>query len=193
MLAVSRNAQLWQTSTRRYTHTEPPGLSLKRIFRHLPQHVVVVTAAVPESGITKGITVSSFTTLSIDPPRVLFNVKMPSSALRAINSGFVAQLFSYNEKNIFIAKHFAMNEQDRRPLSFPKCFLSDDTENADGITANDVTYISCSLDRLIEVDDHCIVIGLVQAVRELGPQPQTNHLFYRNHKFVPFHESQQDE
>lgn len=124
---------------------------------------------------------SSFTTLSIDPPRVIFNVKKPSKALEAMRTEFVANLLFYKEDHIRIAKHFAAN--NKRESSDQELTLwRSATDGACRLAADDVSYISCTTEHLIEVEDHCIIIGLVKDVHK--HETEISPLFYKDHNFI---------
>ncbi|KAL2916862.1 hypothetical protein HK105_203641 [Polyrhizophydium stewartii] len=64
--------------------TKALGDSLRSVMRKVPQPVVVVTVATPDEA--RGMTCSSFTSVSLSPPIVSFAVRYPSSTSQLLSS-----------------------------------------------------------------------------------------------------------
>ena len=62
-----------------------PGSAIRGLMRRAPQLVTVVTASGPEG--PRGITVSSFIPVSLDPPLVLVSIMNAARAHAAIAAG----------------------------------------------------------------------------------------------------------
>ena len=153
--------------------------AFKRAFQEIAQPVAVITGHGREIG-ARGITVSSLTSLSVNPPRVMFNIKRPSKALCAVGKDFVAHMLHYQDDHISIATRLAQNEQHNTDE-----WHEDDSSwsvNNKGIPIlQNTTKIHCATEHMFEVSDHCIVVGRVINV-ELAEENGTG-LVYRQHHF----------
>lgn len=95
--------------------------SLKDVMRTFPQGVTVVTAE-GEDG-PRGITVSSFTSVSVDPPLILVCIMKDSRAHDAIAKGkFVVNVLADNQGRV--SDHFASpkksSQEQFADFSYPK-------------------------------------------------------------------------
>lgn len=145
---------------------------LKQAFRQYPQPVVLVTGTNDHG--SRGIIVSSFTSLSLTPPLVTFNVKIPSRALETMQKRFIAHILTHNEDHITIAKNFSQSdiEYDIARYTTPHTY---------GMTLDGCTRFMCQTTKQIEVADHCIIIGQVNEIQHGRPG---YGLVYRNHRFL---------
>jgi len=132
--------------------------------------VVIVTLAGPSG--PGGLTVTSFSSASLDPPLVSFYIGHGSSNWPAIRD---AQHFAVNligEGHQSLAHRFALKGQDRfapptrwnrGPKDLP--LLSDAT-----------THLICATESLVTVGDHELVVGLVlDAALGSGDRPLLHH------------------
>lgn len=101
-----------------------------------------------------------------------------------MKESFIAHLISHDEMTIELAKRFASNEvHDSRwfedesvwtKLAEDAPTLRDELEN---------TKLYCSTERIIEVGDHCIVVGRVTKVL-LASNDKYQPLMYRDRTFM---------
>ena len=121
---------------------------------HFPTGVTVVTAVA--RGEPVGMTVGSFTSLSLEPPLVAFMASKDSDSWLAIrNSG-----------------NFCVNvlAHDQTALSGVMASHADDkfaavtwrpARSSSPIIEGAIAYVDCGLARIHEGGDHCIVVGRV--------------------------------
>mgnify|MGYP001192611020 CR=1 FL=1 len=128
--------------------------SLRNIFGKFATGVSVVSFY-NKKGTPKGITVNSFSSVSLDPPIVLWCL--------ADNSDLYGEL-SITEKYIF---NFLSSEQKNIATTLSEkenhCFDSVnyfDNENGP-IIEKSLGWISCSKKEIIKAGDHLIILGLV--------------------------------
>lgn len=130
---------------------------LRRVLGRFATGVTVVTAAVPDGAV--GITVNSFTSVSLDPPMVLFCLASTSRARAVFRRG----------------AHFAVNilSEDQEDVS--RCFAARESGGNErfatvevrvGVTgapllAECVAHLECEVVDEVEAGDHLIVIGRV--------------------------------
>lgn len=99
--------------------------TLRHIMRNIPSSVVVLTtsATIPDiSGTVKqspeqyyrGMTLSSFTTLSLSPPLITFNIRAPSRTLSAIRQSgiFLIHVLEANKEGAAVADSFTKGNAD---------------------------------------------------------------------------------
>ncbi len=156
-------------------------------MRGTPHSVVVATAGTGDDSTPrsfKGMTVSSFTTLTLTPtPIITFNIKKPSKTLEAIKSSrcFLIHILSATESGAEVADAFTKgNDQDvfRNPAFNVLRIKGNGTNyeppllSADGITK----VLRCKVrdqpgDGLLEIGDHTLILGDVVSIIE---PPSTN-------------------
>jgi flavin reductase (DIM6/NTAB) family NADH-FMN oxidoreductase RutF len=127
----------------------------RRAMGRHPAGVVIVTVAGPEG--PAGLTVTSFSSASLDPPLVSFYIGHASSNWPAIRD---ARHFAVNligEGHQSLAHRFALKGEDRfaPPTRWSRGrwdlpLLSDAT-----------THLLCTTETLVTVGDHDLVVGLV--------------------------------
>jgi flavin reductase (DIM6/NTAB) family NADH-FMN oxidoreductase RutF len=136
---------------------------LKQAMRSFPQGVTVVTMRAPDG--PKGITVSSFTSVSLEPPLVLISIAK-TSALHDAFSGCKA--FGVN----FLA-------DDQRSVSDRFAGRVEANDRFDGIRFTEGStgspiidgvraIIECTTWKVYEGGDHSILLGEVVAARALN-------------------------
>lgn len=129
--------------------------ALKNIMRRIPYPVTIVTAAFSNS--KRGITIGSFTSLSLDPPLISFNVGRESQMHELIiNTGH-------------FAVHIPDAEQEDLCTRFAISDLTDEQQFKDvnhemhslgvplikGVSA----VLICKSHSIVEAGDHSLVIG----------------------------------
>jgi 3-hydroxy-9,10-secoandrosta-1,3,5(10)-triene-9,17-dione monooxygenase reductase component len=132
-----------------------------RAFRHTVGNfatgVTVVAAEV--DGSVRGMTANAFSSLSLDPPLVLFCCGKSAHMSQAIRA---ASRFSVNvlsETQQDISTYFAGGWKDTTPPPFQ--FLAwHGAHRLDGCIAS----LGCSVETIIEGGDHWIVVGRVHAL-----------------------------
>lgn len=118
--------------------------------------VSVVTATDP-AGVAYGVTISSFCSLSLDPPLVLFCIGKKTSCLAACAQGsaFIVNVLSEQQKHL--SEAFARKEHD-------KFAGVDFTIGGNGcrVLTGCLATLECSRVDTYEGGDHLIVIGRVE-------------------------------
>ncbi|MEX1211916.1 MAG: flavin reductase family protein [Balneolaceae bacterium] len=142
--------------------------NLIRIMRHLAYPVTIVTARAGNR--MRGITIGSFTSLSLDPPLISFNVTRDS------------QMYELFEQSSQFVVHFPCARQDALCTRFSLPDQSDD-EQFDSIELDDSgpdgppllagvnSRIHCRLEELKPAGDHSIVIGRLTRSEFLKEEP----------------------
>ncbi len=135
----------------------PEGASFRSVLGHFATGITVITAM--DDGEPVGIAANSFTSVSLDPPLVLFCAAKTSSTWPRIQR----------------AGHFCVNVLDEHQEHISKLFA---TKGADrfgqidwhvgerGPILHDVhAYLDCTIETEHDAGDHVIVVG---RVHELG-------------------------
>jgi flavin reductase (DIM6/NTAB) family NADH-FMN oxidoreductase RutF len=109
-----------------------------------------------------GITVNSFTSVSLDPPLVLWNIARESRSTDAfVKAGeFVVNVLAGDQ--IVVSEHFA---QPERPV-FDN-LARDAAPDAQPTLAHCLAYLHCRTQAIYEGGDHFIIVGEVTR-HELG-------------------------
>lgn len=129
------------------------ALALRKAFSTFTTGVTVVTAETPDGPI--GMTANSFSSLSLDPPLVLWSVAKSSSR----HEGFVdAEHFCINilaADQSAICKHFAKSGRDFDALNW--------TAGIEGalLIADALSTFECERYVLHDAGDHTLIVGRV--------------------------------
>lgn len=143
----------------------------------LPAGVSVITAH--HKGDAIGITVSSFTSLSLHPPLILFCLDLKSKSRDALKprKKFAVNILSEAQKHL--AQHFAATGKkswDAAPYEETK----PGTKNSVRLLKNSIASLSCTVTKNIKSGDHVIIIGKVDACSAVDKQARPL-LYWRRH------------
>ena len=140
----------------------PLGDVFRDIMSYLAASVTVVTAHT--RGWHHGLTVSAFTSVSLEPPLVLICIDHASQSIKAIRAaeGFTVNLL--REGAGPVALKFASKDTDK----FAGLAVKPPTYEGAGLSLPEQSYASleCRKVEFLEAGDHTVFIGLVEhAVR----------------------------
>lgn len=130
----------------------------RRILGHYPTGVCVVTAIQPD-GVSAGMAVGSFTSVSLHPPLVAFFPDKSSTSWPKIESAgrFCINILADDQE--WLCRRFASKAEDKfegvsHRLSDAGLPILDDV----------IAWIDCTLHAVHEAGDHYIVLGEVEAL-----------------------------
>ena len=156
--------------------------SVRSLMRHVPSSVAIITAAHRDPELKEhvplGIAVSSFNTVTLDPPHISFNIKCPSKTLDAIRDAkglFRVHLLSGTEISSRIVDNFSKgntaeaysSRKQSVPLFIPHSRdLAEATESvAPQIRGPSVVAaLECELTQELPVADHIVVVAKVNTL-----------------------------
>lgn len=123
-----------------------------------PTGVVVITAVSPD-GDPIAITVSSFNSVSLDPPLVLFSISRTSSSLAALLAAerFAISVLANDQREV--SRRFARPQMDK----FSEC-NSPFEKRAARVIESCLASFECRLFGTHDGGDHLIIIGEVEHV-----------------------------
>ena len=133
--------------------------SFRKALGTFPTGVAIITGRRPDDGLV-GITVSSFTSLSLEPPMVLFCLDAKNANLDAFTEG----------------RHFGVNvlREDQKEISIrfssrsEQCKFTgmDHGMGASGVPLIEgcLAHLECRIAARHDGGDHFIIIGLVEAL-----------------------------
>lgn len=140
--------------------TMPVDAGLFRdIMSTFPSGVAIVTAR-GEDGSPRGLTVSAFCPVSLDPPLVLVCIDKTSNSLLAIQTGggFTVNLLAAGRESV--ARRYASKVEDK--FEGVETRLPDVAEAGPILTGDSVAYAACRVHSSIEAGDHFIIVGRVE-------------------------------
>jgi flavin reductase (DIM6/NTAB) family NADH-FMN oxidoreductase RutF len=149
-----------------YTGEVDPDV-FREVMASVPAPVTVVTTFV--DGRPHGSTVSSFASLSLDPPMVLIALDLGSGLLRRLRGAgrFAVNVLSSEQRELALA--FARKGDDR--FGEVAWDLSGGLPRLAGIAA----WLACEVDGIITGGDHGIAMGRVVAAEHMPLPPLTYH------------------
>lgn len=153
------------------------GEQLRVMMRRVASPVVVVTTA--SSGEIRGMTVGSFTSVSLDPPLVCFNV------------GKEARMQALLEEADYFSVHVLRSSQDDLSNHFARPDLSaneqfgavtfDKSENGIPVIQGTLGVLHCSIYGSFPAGDHSVVIGKVE---EIDMEEEGDPLIYFDREYT---------
>jgi len=154
------------------------GEMYRDIGRSAAGAVSVVAAYVGEETGVAALTVSSFVTLSFDPPLVMFAIQHAGASFRPIveSRRFGVSLLQASQKHL--AERFATKGSGQRDL---RDFVPGEALRVP-LIADALAQVECSTHQLVMSGDHAIVVGLVEAARTRPGQP----LLYFDRRYGSF-------
>ncbi|MCK1815696.1 flavin reductase family protein [Streptomyces sp. XM4011] len=143
-------------------------------MRQFPTGVALLTVGRAEA--TIGMTVNSFTSVSLDPPLVLVCVHRRARVARAVAVGDALTISFLGADQSWLVRRFASRA---RPDGHAAVAEMDGCAGTNGVPApgQALGVLECVLDRSIPIGDHVLLIGLVvHATTRSDRAPQ---VFYR--------------
>jgi len=151
--------------------------SFKLCMRHLPTGVTVITTK-REDGIKEGVTINTFTSVSLDPLLILFSLKKSSFCYDALISSksFTVNILSEYQQEV--SNLFTKPSDEKWNI----VKLSADTKTSSPAFKDAIAFLECENHQLYNGGDHTIIVGrVVNAVYQ-----NTGHasLMYYNGKYL---------
>ncbi|BFZ60800.1 hypothetical protein YB2330_001852 [Saitoella coloradoensis] len=142
-------------------------------MRSLPQPVVIITTADPNSPLNRrGLTLSSLTSLSLHPiPLLSFNIRLPSraSALLHRSGRFVVHILPASRPFAELCGAFATSEytasrdeEFKDPWAMGHEWMA--SEEGQPVLEGALVKMHCKVRRTVEVGDHEVWVGEVTKV-----------------------------
>lgn len=130
------------------------GASLRAVMACFPTGVTVVSTR-DGGGAPLGLTVNSFTSVSLEPPLVLVCIgRSAGSHDRLVESGtFAVSVLSEGQGEI--ARRFARQPSEGRFEGVPWWEAPSGNPVLEGATA----WLDCTIEELMEAGDHTIILG----------------------------------
>ncbi|MFJ5775198.1 flavin reductase family protein [Streptomyces sp. NPDC093094] len=142
----------------------PDAAAFRTVLGRVPTAVGVVTAVTPEGPV--GVTVGSFTSVSLDPPLVVFYCGLHSATAAAlVEAGeFCVNVLSEQQEHVCAA--FAGRSADRF-----SCCTWRPAENGAPRLDGAVAWIECRVEDSFPAGDHLAVVGRIQRLTATtGPE-----------------------
>lgn len=127
---------------------------------------VCVVTAVAEDGTPGGLTISSFTSVSLEPPLVLFCLGRKNEALvaKARDRRFAVNILAEDQEEI--SEIFASQLEDK--FAQVACGAG---EGGCPLIEDALASLECTVHAIHDGGDHLIVVGLVGRLAMLGGKP----------------------
>ena len=149
------------------------GGALRSVLQGLPAPVVVVTARAADG--PRGATIGSFTSVSLDPPLVSFNVTHGTRIHDALAGAGAWAIHLLSAEQAAVASHFAVPDLSGAEQFAPFPHL--DTEGRPPLLRGTLGVLLCRPEARVEAGDHTVWIAAVtELVDGAGSAPL---LYYR--------------
>lgn len=156
------------------------SLDLRRAFGHYATGVTIVTTTAAD-GRPVGMTANSFSSLSLDPPLVLWSIARTSTNFECFRAARFFAVHVLHSGQAELARQFAARDIDR----FEGVAHSSGTTGAPILPEFQACF-DCETHARYDGGDHLIIVGRVVSVQE---QPGDPLIFHRS-RFVAAHGSQ---
>lgn len=144
----------------------------RQVLGQYPTGVVVITALSPE-GEPLGMTVGSFTSVSLEPPLVAFLPDKKSSSWRSLResgTAFGVNVLAADQETV--CREVAVRKSRKFDgMSWRR------SEHGNPILTGCVAFIDCETENIVDAGDHQIVVGRVESASI--QRPTNPLLFYR--------------
>lgn len=154
------------------------GDQFRRVMGHFATGIVVA-ATRDESGLPAGLTCNSFTSVSLDPPLVLFCVDRNSTTLPAFLHTRAFSLSILSEEDEEVSRQFASADPKAR---FDGVAVQTASTGVPILTSA-LAWIDCDLHEAVEAGDHMILLGHVRATGTCDEQTAGRPLLYFRGKY----------
>lgn len=157
-----------------------------RFWRNAAAPVTVITSSI--SSTLAGMTISSLTSLSVGPPKLMvsFNCQSPSRTASVLlqRKKLMVNMLSTRPDNVLLAKAFAGRTADGHKLNpfekYPLLF-TDKNEAKIPMITDCVGNLLCTVENSMSVQDHDIIVASVDRV---WVNDKLSPLVYRRHQFL---------
>lgn len=139
----------------------------KQIGRSAAGAVSIVTAYDRNTDAIVGLTVSSFVTLSFDPPLVMFSIQHNADSYSSMVASRAFGVSLLRETQADVADLFAR----KGPEKTGKTAFTEGTTLHVPLIPEALAHIECLTNQIFISGDHAIVIGLVEEARTSEGQP----------------------
>lgn len=138
------------------------GEVLRHVMRQVPSPVTVVT--VEGEGQIRGITIGSFTSTSLRPPLISFNLSRDAQAYDALVTAERFAVHVLSESQAHLADHFATPDltSEEQFEAVPHQIDPDGTP----ILLDTLAVIHCERYAIHDAGDHSIVVGRVMMIKD---------------------------
>ena len=149
--------------------------SLRAVMRRVPAPVTVLTASA--DGVPRGMTVGSFTSISLEPVLVSFNVGKKSSMHATITAADSLAVHLLTEHQAHYSEHFARPDisSEEQFENVPHTLLDDGTP----ILTETLVYVRCRKIAEYDAGDHRLIVAeVLEIVHQRDGEPL---LYYNTH------------
>ncbi|MDG6905869.1 MAG: flavin reductase family protein [Nitrososphaerota archaeon] len=153
----------------------PLKVDIRNIMRHFASHVTVVTGAL-NTGELFGLTITAFTSVSLDPPLVLFCVRNESSATDLFKKSgrFCVNILAEGQRAV--GEKFSLTGEASRFADLDYCI----GKGGSPIIRGCLGYIDCKITHDLLEGDHTIFFG--EAIDVQGEEKRP--LLYLNRNYA---------
>ncbi len=154
----------------------------RQVLGHFPTGVTVVTATAPD-GEPVGLTIGSFTSVSLDPPLVGWLPMVDSQRWAQINSSGSFCVNVLGAEQAELCWRFAKTSIEE---PFEGVAWQPSPITGSPVLDGAIAWIDCAIEQVIEAGDHHFVIGRVLELEHAHPDSEPNPLLFFRGKLGDF-------
>jgi flavin reductase (DIM6/NTAB) family NADH-FMN oxidoreductase RutF len=143
-------------------------------LRRHPAGVVIITLSSPTRPV--GFTATSFTSLSLDPPLVCFNITNTSSSVEALRRAQSIVIHLLGEHQIETAQRFSRSAEHR----FADAALWTSVDTGEPLLAHTPTWLRAEIQQFVDAGDSTLVIARVTHIHLDDTDATPAPLLYHN-------------
>ena len=151
------------------SETSEIGARLRAVMRHYPTGVTIVSTS--DGGNLHGMTVNSFTSVSLDPPLVLVCIAHSAHCnLMIKNAGcFAVSILGHDQADV--SSGFADTDPAAQPIHEFRHHGHELGPTGAPLLKGAVAHLDCRIEEEFEVADHTVFVGRVEYAREADARP----------------------
>lgn len=146
------------------------GKALRQLFGHFATGITVITTRT-QQGKHLGLTASSFSAVSLDPPLILWSLRKNSPHLEEYCQSDYFAIHFLTEQQQELSNHFARPAEDKFAGMAHTC-----SEQGPPLLPNCLGQLICQNTQQIDAGDHVILLGEIEAFEHHSAKPL---LFFR--------------
>lgn len=156
-------------------------VDLRSVMRYFPAGVTIVTARYPEDNTPCGMTVSSFTSISLDPPLIAISLKKTASTAQAILEQKAFGVSILHAKQEDLSNRFAGFDPNFEEQASRFADLNIQTAVTNAPLLTDVlNWLDCKVWAVYDGSTHHLIMGEVVATSPVDEDADHAPLLYYN-------------
>lgn len=149
--------------------SEADKRALRAAFGQFATGVTIVTARTA-GGQDIGITVNSFSSVSLEPPLLLWSLARESQSIDAFRPGFAFAITILSREQEALARHFGRSGTDQFSI-LPEQVTIEHNEDGVPLIGGGIATFECLVEQVVPAGDHNVLIARIERFAAVSGAP----------------------